>query len=185
MKANQLYIYGGLAALLALLTRPGQKAASALAGALAGYGLDGALTVQQVRALADQTVGNFFPGIDPRMLVAMAWIESSFRPTAFRIEITIQDASIGLMQTLGGTARWLWDIGYKGFGERPSDLALADPAVSMYFGAAYVDYLMKYRGGGHSEEWIVRAYNGGPGGATSAATLNHWRKYQEARARYG
>jgi len=141
----------------------------------------GVMTAEQVRALAEDTVQRYFPAVDPVMLQAMARIESSYNPAAFRYEANLGDASSGLMQTLRSTARWLWDdMGARAFG-RPDYSDLTDPGVSMYFGAAYVNWLRRYKGQTRSEEWIVRAYNGGPGFSTGA-TQNHWNKYQAAKA---
>ena len=149
---------------------------------------DGVMTATDVRALADETVRLYGFNADPRMLVAMAFIESSFNPRAVRVEPHIEDASAGLMQTLSSTAQWLYDdfSGYRDKG-RPSLDDLMRPDVSMYFGAAYVDWLSRHPRLSGSEERIVRAYNGGPGtGAqTSSQTANHYRKYLDARRRFG
>lgn len=141
-----------------------------------------------VRGLAARIANTHFDGrVDPSMLTAIAFVESSFNPTATRVEVAIGDVSIGLMQTLLSTARWLAeDMGYTAFGV-PGPEDLLDPDTSMYFGAAYVDYL-SHRNPitrGQGEERIVRAYNGGPGGASSSATAPYWTKYQAARALYG
>lgn len=144
------------------------------------------LTEAQVRELAQQTVRQYFPQVDPEMLVAMAKIESSFDPLAYRFEKHLDDASAGLMQTLESTALWLFnDMGAKAKG-RPTMASLMQPDVSMYFGAAYVNWLRRYRNQPRGEEWIVRAYNGGPAWETAnpvakGMTANHWRKYQLAR----
>lgn len=62
------------------------------------------------------------------------------------------------------TAKWLAsDMGYSFHGD-PDRAALEDPEKSMYFGAAYLDYLSRYRKVERSEEFIIRGYNGGPNG---------------------
>jgi len=78
--------------------------------------------------------------------------ESSFNPDAIREEPQINDASVGLMQTLVGTAAWM---GYKGGRE-----GLTDPAESIRWGTTYHHYLYKKYG-----EWdaVIHAYNEGPG----------------------
>lgn len=166
----------------------GLGAAFALTRQKARIGADGPMTVDQVRALAEEKVRLTGFNADPRMLVAMAWIESSFDPLAVREEPHIGDASAGLMQTLLGTAQWLHDDfpRYRDKG-RPQFNDLMDPATSMYFGAAYVDWLSGYAGVLRSEEWIVRAYNGGPGAGAqrSSQTKRHYEKYLEARRRFG
>lgn len=202
MNRNSVIILGGVAALLAFIIRlqDGRTVAAtvnetvgdavstvtgAVGGALAGYGGDGALSREQVAALADEITSQYYPQVDPAMLVAIAEIESSFRPTAFRVEVSVADMSTGLMQTLTKTAKWLYrDMGARAFGE-PSATALFDPRVSMYFGAAYINWLQRYKGEDKPEEWVVRGYNGGPGNAAPGDpdTDNYWRKY--LRARFG
>ncbi len=143
-----------------------------------------------VRQIAETTAANYGLAVNPTMLVAMASIESGFNPYAFRLEPQIGDASVGLMQTLLGTARDMFDKGYRAF-NRPDYADLTKAEVSMYFGAAYVDWLQKWhrsnRGSNPTEEWLVRAYNGGPGWQKSAKavsmTANHWAKYQQAKRR--
>jgi len=143
----------------------------------------GQMSRAQVKALVERIVGSYTPGIDPRMVRAIIEIESTRFPQAWRNEPHISDASIGLMQTLHRTALFLYDTyGAKSMA-RPSDAAdLLNPETSVYFGANYLEYLTSYGGGGHSEEWIVRAYNGGPGNAMSTATANYWNKYKAAKA---
>ena len=168
-------IIAGLAA-LALANRAGQT------------GEPEPLEADAVRALARDTAARHGFRADVNMLVAMAWIESGFDPRAVRAEKHIDDASGGLMQTLLGTAQWLYDAfpKYRAMG-RPGFDDLLDPEISMYFGAAYVDWLSTYAGRIRNEQWIVRAYNGGPGAGAqrSRQTANHWRKYQDARKRFG
>ena len=141
----------------------------------------------EVLRLAETTVERHGFNADPKMLRAMAFIESSFNPTAVRVEPHINNASAGLMQTLVGTAQWLARdfVRYRSFGIPNLD-DLMQPQVSMYFGAAYVDWLSNYNGARRSEEFIVRAYNGGPGNATgSSQTKRYYEKYLAARERFG
>lgn len=119
--------------------------------------------------------------VSPLMIAAMAQIESSYNPKAQRHEAHLGDSSWGLMQTLLGTAQWLYDdMGYRDFG-RPSEKTLTDGRTSLYFGMAYVDWLSRYKGIQRSEQWIVESYNGGPNNS-NAQTRNHWAKYQRAKA---
>lgn len=168
---NALLMLGGLAALFWALT--------SRTVAIPGI----AKTSNDLYALADEVVASFFNrnNVDPMMLTAMAMIESSGNPLAVRYEPAIGDASIGLMQTLVGTAKWLaTDMGYNDLGV-PSMDDLLDPRTSMYFGAAYVSWLRNYGGVRRSDEWVVKSYNGGPG-ADNSQVENHWRKYQAALA---
>lgn len=166
MKEKALLVLAGLAGLFAVMHK------RVMAG-------EGALSPANVKTLARQAIEIDNLNVPVDRLVRIAWIESHFDPTASRYEAGIGDTSTGLTQTLLSTARWLaQDMGYTAYGV-PTLAALASPQVSLYFGAAYLDYLSKYRGRSRSEEWVVRAYNGGPG-HTTAGTNAYWRKYQRA-----
>lgn len=143
-------------------------------------GVPGSMTPSEVHALAKQITARHLPLIDPCMVTALAGIESSYRPGAVRPEPHIGDASAGLLQTLYGTAKWLrFDMGYRDY-ELASADDLLQPQVSIYFGAAYLDYLRRRDA---SAEYMIRAYNGGPGGWTGDGPANHWRKHQAELAR--
>lgn len=165
---NGLLILAGLAGLFALLTNKTFK--------IPGMGYSQA----EAAALAARVVSENGFNADPQMLAAMAMIESSGNPLALRYESSINDASVGLMQTLLGTARWLaTDMGYERYGV-PDLTDLTSAEVSMYFGAAYVHWLSSYKGVSRSEDWIVMSYNGGPG-ENNPMTRNHLAKYRAAR----
>lgn len=133
-----------------------------------------------VYRIAEEMKARYFTGVDPLMVTAMAQIESSFKPGAVRGEPHIQDASIGLMQTLYGTARWLHDkMGFRDY-QLVNEDSLMDPQTSIYYGMAYISWLTRYRGRSRSEDWIVMSYNGGPG-ANNSMTRNHLRKYKDAK----
>ena len=148
----------------------------------------GRLSFEQAKALAISVTSRYFPHVDPKMLVAMMQIESSFNPRAVRYEAHVSnrftpngDSSYGLLQTLWSTALWLYqDMGRTAFSVATAQ-RLFDPTVSVYFGAAYVNWLRTWKGVTRSEDWIVMSYNGGPG-ANNAQTRNHLRKYREAKA---
>jgi hypothetical protein len=167
------------------------QAANDFINSLLSFG--GTMNQSDVATLAQQTCTAYFTDVDWRMLVSMAKVESQFDPKAARTEYnsngSIRDVSYGLMQVLMGTAAWEYqNLGATVYGS-PTANSMQDPAVNMYFGAAYVHWLINYHGGGHSEEWIVRAYNGGPGWATTASglsmTANHWAKYKQAKRDLG
>ena len=167
--AKVLMVGAGVATLLALKSRTG----------LAGVPYQ--LPADQVFKIADQIRKRYYVGVSPLMLTAMAKIESAFRPGALRYETHLGDASIGLMQTLYRTARWLHDdLGYQAYQLASSD-DLMDPQTSVYFGGAYVDWLSTWRGVQRAEQWVVMSYNGGPN-ADNSQTRNHWAKYQAAKA---
>ncbi len=164
-------VIGGVLVAGAVLALTGQ---SGIAGA--NY----KLSPQQTYDLADQITRRHFPHVNPLMLTTMARIESSFKVGAIRTEPHLNDASIGLMQTLYNTARWLHDdMGYRAY-ELKSPDDLTDPQVSMYFGGAMVAWLSRYRGKTRNEDWIVMSYNGGPN-ADNAMTRNHLGKYKQAK----
>ncbi|WP_299394644.1 lytic transglycosylase domain-containing protein [Pelagibius sp.] len=163
------FLLVGLAGAFALLSR------RTLAG-------EGPQSLGAVATLAQFTVDRHKFNVDPKMAIRIAYIESSFNPSAIRYEPHLGDASIGLMQTLLGTARWLEvDMGHNS--HTASTTSLLDAQVSMYFGCAYLHWLRRWRGSTRSDEWVVRSYNGGPG--HGKATDDYWRKYREAREKLG
>lgn len=169
MKQSKAFAIAGLVGLVYLL----QKEVSASAK----------LTVSQIKRLAEQEAHYF--GLDPKMVRAIIQIESSGDPSAFRFELHLMDMSMGLMQTLGGTVKWLAnEMGYTRYGKWGdgglSHSSLYDPEISIYFGCAYLKWLSTYRGQDRSTEFIVRGYNGGQDGINRSATEYYWTKYQKA-----
>jgi hypothetical protein len=142
------------------------------------------LTEAEIRALASYVRQNYGFNASEKGLVTIAWIESSFRPWVERDEGF--DKSTGLMQTLLGTAKDMYAKGYSHMGA-PTHARLKNPLVSMYFGAAYVDWLKK-NWPGRSSEWYARAYNGGPGWERTANgptnTAKYYSKFVEASKRF-
>ena len=144
------------------------------------------LTEDDIVQLANHIKSKHGFNLDTKLLVSTAYVESSFRAKAVRHERrkdgTIWDSSYGLMQTLVGTARDMYQKGYKSYGLPDAD-DLTNPIVSMYFGASYMDWLRK-NWPNRSEEWYVRAYNGGPGWERTANgpknTAHYYRKYVSA-----
>lgn len=180
-----LLIVGGLG--LLALTRPDARAAVASAAdAVASLGT-GRLSLARVKALAEE-IGPPV-GADPLVVRAVVEIESARYPDAFRDEPHIGDASVGLMQTLLGTAKEVWDVQPRVrpyVPRRPEAYDdLTDPAASIALGSGYL-YRVQYWGGrSHPLEWYVRAYNGGPGGATASYTRDYWEKFRAAFIRLG
>ncbi|MGH1403265.1 MAG: transglycosylase SLT domain-containing protein [Alphaproteobacteria bacterium] len=118
-------------------------------------------------------------------LTIFAYVESSFRPWVERDEGF--DKSTGLMQTLLGTANDMYKKGYTAVGQ-PTEESLKNPVISMYFGAAYLQWLKRHysewghRYDGGYEDFFIRAYNGGagwqktPNGAKNTAHyLSKWK----------
>jgi Transglycosylase SLT domain len=85
------------------------------------------------------------------LIKAFIGAESSFDPNAFRPEVAINDASIGLMQILYGTAR---GEGYTG-----QMSGLYDPATNIYYGTSYLAEQLGRAGGNVAS--AISAYNGG------------------------
>ena len=147
----------------------------------------GVLTVAQVNVLARAVCETHFsrgPGgeeVDPAWVCAVCEVESGRRCNAERWEPHLGDSSVGLMQTLVETARFCHDsLGRREYG-RPDSDSLRRPTVSIYFGAAYLAYLRSYGGVRRSEAWVIRAYNGGPGGADKDYTRAYLDKYLLAK----
>lgn len=140
------------------------------------------LTIADVKRLAQETVSRDGLSIEPLMLRTIAEIESDRNPLAMRAEPHIGDASIGMMQTLIGTAKWLYtDMGARRYGE-PTIEKLMNPEISMYFAGQMLEWLSTYRRQARDEQFIAMSYNGGPG-ANNNQTRNYWRKYQQRKAR--
>ncbi|MCO5553995.1 hypothetical protein L7F22_007521 [Adiantum nelumboides] len=111
-----------------------------------------------------------------------AEVESNRQPLAYRFEPKLGEASTGLMQTLQSTAEWLArDMGYTYYTNELSPSMLYRPFVSVYFGGAFLKWLSTYKKKTQNEEFMVRAYNGGPNNATSQSTLVYWNKYLKAK----
>lgn len=179
-------LVGGVALGLFALVSPRARAAIAEAGdAVASLGT-GRLTVGQVKAMAERTGGTL--GVDPLMIRAIVEIESARFPFAFRDEPHIDDASTGLMQPLLATAQWVWDVNAAGIRRfvpsRPESFAdLSDPETNMWVGTGYLKMLSVWGGRGRSRQWVVRGYNGGPGGATASYTAGYYEKFLAAETR--
>lgn len=101
------------------------------------------------------------PGIDRALVQAMIATESGFKPSAYREEPSINDASRGLMQILLKTAR---GVGFTGAADQ-----LYDPAINIRYGVKHLAGLVKAK----SDVWAaVSAYNNGNGKrATSTVTV--------------
>lgn len=95
-------------------------------------------------------------GVDPALIKAIIGQESAFRPTAYRVESAIGDASIGLMQILYGTAK---GEGYTGaIGSASTLTGLYNPDTNIMFGTSYLVEQIARTG---SIDAAISAYNGG------------------------
>ncbi|KAH7430816.1 hypothetical protein KP509_08G016300 [Ceratopteris richardii] len=141
------------------------------------------VTQTEMRAMAKIVVERHFHGrVDLLMICAIAEVESDRKPLAYRFEPKLGEASTGLMQTLQSTAEWLAkDMGYTYYTNDCSSPMLYRPFVSVYFGAAFLNWLSTYKNKIQNEEFIVRAYNGGPKNATTGKTLIYFNKYLKSK----
>lgn len=83
--------------------------------------------------------------------------ESAYKPTAYRAEPAVNDASIGLMQILLATAK---GEGYSGgVGEASKLSGLFDPATNIMYGTSYLSSRLDATRGDIPS--AISAYNGG------------------------
>lgn len=97
--------------------------------------------------------------------------------------VQFDDASLGGLQVLTGTANWLYtDMGYRSEG-KPTLQSLAKMRQNVYYAMAYLDWLAKRaRREGYpvTEKFLVMSYNGGYKRSNSQ-TINHYNKYLTAK----
>ncbi|KAB5547961.1 hypothetical protein DKX38_011367 [Salix brachista] len=133
------------------------------------------------------------------MICAIAELESDRQPLSTKwYGKKTKETTLGIMQILPKTAEWLVrDLGYRAYEVEGNPENLYRPFVSVYFGAAYLKWLSNFEEKKvinqrelvqltiylatnnlvRSEEFIVRAYNGGPKKATHKSTLTYWKRY--------
>jgi len=73
----------------------------------------------------------------------------------------------GVMQVRPATAQWMADSGYTRLA--PTQANLRTERGGIYFGTAYLEFLAR-RYPGKGQDWLIRAYNGGPGWESSSST---------------
>ena len=139
----------------------------------------GRLTPAQVISLA--------PAADPAgwmpyaELLAFVELESSFRPSAYRYEPHLAEASYGLMQVLESTAR---DRGMIG-----DPRQMYDPVTGLAFGILQArwswEFLARRLGRPPTEAEWVGSYNAGVGNVLRGfIPQGYYRRWQLARDRY-
>lgn len=110
-----------------------------------------ASTQDQLNPLIDQIGAKY--GIDPNQIRAHIQVESGWNILAKRYEPALNDASIGLMQLLLNTARWI--TGNQALTEQD----LYKPEINIDAGAHYLSYLYgKFNGNAKD---VISAYNAG------------------------
>ncbi|XP_012087347.1 uncharacterized protein LOC105646157 isoform X2 [Jatropha curcas] len=137
------------------------------------------LTQTEMKAVAEIIVRRHFDSqILPAMLCAIAELASDRQLLATRYDKKTKQTTVGIMQLLPATMEWLIrDLGYRVYkGEGNPDI-LYRPFVSVYFGAAYLQWLSNFERQERSEEFVVRAYKGGIEKANHKSTLQHWKRY--------
>ncbi|KAF5477277.1 hypothetical protein F2P56_003928 [Juglans regia] len=137
------------------------------------------LTQTEMKAVAEIVVRRHFDSrIDLDMICSIAELESDRQPLAMRYDRKTKDTTIGIMQLSLKTAEWLVsELGYRSYeGEGNPDF-LFRPFVSIYLGAAYIQWLCNFEHTERSEEFIVRSYKRGPKKATHKSTLAYWKRY--------
>lgn len=170
--------------LLVLIRRPaaapsGRPASAVPSGQPQGTGT-GRLSLAQVQALAAQTVSRYGFAADPTMLSIMAFVESSGNAA---IGVHPDGVSIGLMGVTLLAAR---DNAGRGHLSYPAAAdALMTAEGSMYHAAAYVDWLKSWGGRAQPDEWVIRAYNAGPGGANAGGGQAHLAAFARRRQELG
>ncbi|KAB5547974.1 hypothetical protein DKX38_011380 [Salix brachista] len=111
------------------------------------------------------------------MICAIAELESDRQPLSTKwYGKKTKETALGIMQILPKTAEWLVrDLGYQAYEVEGNPENLYRPFVSVYFGLgiSIFEAFCRVR----SEEFIVRAYNGGPKKATHKSTLTYWKRY--------
>ena len=111
-------------------------------------------------------------------IMAFVEIESNFDPVAVRQEPGIDDASYGLMQVLGSTA--------KGIGFAPENLLSS--ATGIYCGMEqliWIETFFTAKGFKYTDKEIVCAYNEGVGNVLAGRTDDsYWQKWQEAQSKW-
>lgn len=142
------------------------------------FGIKDKFSIPEIYEIAKFINKKYFPKIDPVIITTIAEVESAGNSKAYRIETKINDASIGLMQVLKGTANWMFRLGYKAY--NPNNLLNAE--TSVYFGTAYLEYNRNYNNQARTEEFIIRSYNGGSG-TLSSATKKYYDRYLQEKKR--
>jgi hypothetical protein len=112
--------------------------------------------------------------LDPVMVKAIMSQESSFNPDAIRHEAEIADDSIGLMQLLTETARWI--APFRDLSQQQIKERLLDPVTNVSVGCKYLTWQIGRYGRSTREQQdkVIAAYNAGSAKYGAGGTLiNH------------
>ncbi|XP_061350599.1 uncharacterized protein LOC133295761 [Gastrolobium bilobum] len=137
------------------------------------------LTQTEMRAVADIVIERHFQSeIDPDMICAIAELESDRQLLVMRSDHKSKEPTVGLMQLQSKNADWLIsELGYRSYAAEENIEFLFKPFINVYLGAAYIKWLSNFEDKKRSEEFIVRAYKGGPKKAIHKSTLRYWKSY--------
>ncbi|XP_059444996.1 uncharacterized protein LOC132176728 isoform X2 [Corylus avellana] len=137
------------------------------------------LTQTEMKAVAEIVVRRHFASrIDLDMICTIAELESDRQPLATSCNQKTKETTVGIMQLSPETAEWLVsELGYRSYEVEGNPDLLYWPFVSIYLGAAYINWLSNFDQKERSEEFVVRAYTGGPKKATHKSTLPYWKRY--------
>ncbi|WOL12271.1 hypothetical protein Cni_G21037 [Canna indica] len=141
------------------------------------------LTQTEMRAVAETVIRQHFNSqIEPDMICAIAEIASGRQLLAECYDRKTKQSRIGIMQIAPEIAEWLVrDMGYRKYEVEGNPAMLFKPFVNVYFGAAYIKWLSSCDGKERTEEFVIRAYNGGIKKANHKSTVDYFRRYLSIR----
>ncbi|KAI3979203.1 hypothetical protein MKX01_017028 [Papaver californicum] len=133
------------------------------------------LTQTEMKAVAVAGIvarRHFLSQIDPDMICAISELESDRQPLATRCNKKTKDTTVGIMRFYQKL-----ENGYQTYQIEGNLELLHKPFINVYFCAAYLKWLSSYDGKDRNEEFVVRAYRGGPKKANHKSKLDYWRRY--------
>lgn len=105
----------------------------------------------------------YFRQLPPSVIKAFCFVESSFVPSALRSEPGLNDESVGLMQLLTATAKWL-EPSFAGMTKEQIRQKLFNPQINVSLGCKYIMYQQGRYGtvkGLDGLQKVAAAYNAG------------------------
>ncbi|XP_042011197.1 uncharacterized protein LOC121759610 [Salvia splendens] len=137
------------------------------------------ITQTEMRAVAGIVVQRHFVSqIDMDMLCTIAEIESGRQILAKSYNKKPDEVNMGIMQISPKRAEWfIRESGYRTYNMAEDSKSLYKPFLNVYIAAAYLKWLSSFDNKERSEEFMIRAYKGGPKKATHKSTLPYWKKY--------
>lgn len=173
-----LVALAGAAAIALLLRSP---AAAGGTRSSASSSLEGQLSVNEVSGLAARTVAEHGFDADPRILTTLAFVESSGNAD---VGVHPDGVSLGLMGLTMGVVRDNAGRGNLAF-PATREAVLESAEASVYHAAAHLDWLRTFGGTRRSDEFVIRAYNRGVGGASAGLGADYLERFKAVRRRIG